>query len=296
MKLKTKQEFQEYIQSLDISTDYIVIKPNWYSNLLEKFTGPEMLTWLMECFKPEQQIVVIESYTPWRGLEKLGIEPDNDKGVDLIEGKTHWDYYRNQDNQFLNETGIDEVLKKYNATYLNITNEYWKNHCCDSSLIEKRLVKRGFNLTFKELSSYIPKKLYEICDKSTFISISRIKLQTQTPPIMISVSLKNVFGLIPRPVRMVPYHGENHQSTPYAIADINKIYASLFEKSLWINDGLRSVVYHYFAENEYIEYDTGLLFAGQNPIEVDSQTCMAVQVNPNEVPYIQMLKGVWKID
>ena len=74
---------------------------------------------------------------------------------------------------------------------------------------------------------------------------------------------------------------------------MNKIYASLFRESVWINDGLKYVVHDYCSENERLEMDTGLLFAGQDPIGVDSEACRAVRIDPQKVPYLQLLEGVW---
>ena len=71
------------------------------------------------------------------------------------------------------------------------------------------------------------------------------------------------------------------------------IYASLFCESVWINDGQKYVVHGYCSENERLEIDTGLLFVGQDPIQVDSETCRALQIDPKEVPYLQLLEGVW---
>jgi len=293
MKVESKQGFQSFIRSLNISSEYVVIKPNWVIYGKGMYSDPQTLAWLLGCFQPNQKIIVIESYTPWRGLNNNLIDADNNIGVDLGSGKTYWDFYQKQDEYFLEKTGIGCLLARYNARYLNITNEYWKHRCCPGSWIEKELKTKSFNLRFPELSSYVPKALYEIRSHSTFISLTTIKLQTQNPAIYISLSLKNLFGLIPAPCRLIPYQNNNHQNTPVAITDINKIYASLFPESVWINEGLKYIVHGYCSENERLETDTGLLFVGKDSIQVDSETCRAVQIDPKEVPYLQPLEGVW---
>jgi hypothetical protein len=293
MKIESKKEFQNYIRSLEISSEYIVIKPNWVILDEGRYTDPETFSWLLDCFHPHQKIIAIESYTPWRGLSCEEIDVDKNIGVDLISGKAHWDFYKKQDVFFLKESGIGDILKRYNVKYMNITNEYWKENCCPASLIDNELEKKSLELIFKEISSYFPKELFDIREKATFISLTTIKLQKHIPSINISLSLKNQFGLIPNPCRLVPYHGANHESTPYAIADINKVYASIFRESIWINDGLKYVLHGYTSSNEKLVRGTGLFFVGQDPVQVDSETCKALDIDPKDIPYIQLLKGVW---
>lgn len=293
MKIESKKEFQDYIRSLKISSEYIVIKPNWVIFDEGRYTEPETFKWLLECFNPNQKIIAIEGYTPWRGLSCEGMDVDKNIGVDLISGKQFWDFYKKQDAFFLKESGIGDILKEYNIKYLNVTNEYWKENCCPSEWIDSELEKNALKLTFKEISSYVPKALFEIREKATFISLTTIKLQKHIPPIHISLSLKNQFGLIPNPCRIVPYHGRNHESTPYAIADINKVYATMFKKSVWINDGLKYILHGYTSDNQTLQREPGLFFVGQDPVQVDSEACEALDIDPKDVPYIQFLKGVW---
>lgn len=293
MKIASKEGFQSYIRLLNISSEHVVIKPNWVIYGDGMYSDPQTIAWLLECFQPDQKAIVIESYTPWRGLNNNQIDADNNIGVGIESGKYHWDFYQKQDEFFLEKTGIGSILAQYNTKYLNITNEYWEQRCCPGAWIENELNRKSYDLRFPELISFVPKELFEIRNHSTFISLTTIKLQTHNPAIYISLSLKNLFGLIPAPCRLVPYHNNDHQNTSFAIADINKIYASLFRDSVWINDGLKYVVHDYCSDNERIEKDTGLLFVGQDPIQVDSETCRALKIDPKKVHYLQMLEGVW---
>lgn len=295
MKIETKRQFQEYVKSFNISTEFIVVKPNWVSNTVGRYTDPEMLTWLLECFRSDQCIIILESYTPWRGVECPEINDVNDIGVGLVSGKAHWKMYQMQDDNYLRDTHLQGVLDRFHAQYLNITSAYWDRKCCSPASIAHEMNRRSFDITFKEFCSYVPTHIYEIRDRATFVSLAKIKLQIENPPIYMSLSLKNVFGLIPHPARMNPYHGEDHTRTPIAIADINKVYASLFQQSVWINDGMKSVIHHYCSEHERIEHDTGLLFVSRNPIQADTEACLACEVDPKDVPYLRLLTGVWKV-
>jgi uncharacterized protein (DUF362 family) len=69
------------------------------------------------------------------------------------------------------------------------------------------------------LYSMVPEKLFSLRNAS-FISLARIKMYA-------SYSLKNLFGMIPDPLR--PYwHGSGNQAIAQSILDINKIYHALF--------------------------------------------------------------------
>ena len=110
IKANSIDQFQAFVRSLEFSAEHIIVKPNWVNNLAGQFTDAGMLAALLACFRPEQKIIVLESYTPWRGLFSPEIDADTDSGVDLVSGKKHWDFYRRQDAQFLRETGLEQEL------------------------------------------------------------------------------------------------------------------------------------------------------------------------------------------
>lgn len=137
MIIKNKFDFIEKIKSFNIDTEYVIIKPNWVSNVKGEYTEPEILSWFLESLNKNQKKIVIESYTPWRGLIFQSKNKKEELKTDLIEGKKHWDFYKKQDKYFLKTTGIDKVLKKYQVDYINITNEFWEKNCVNPKLIEK---------------------------------------------------------------------------------------------------------------------------------------------------------------
>ena len=65
----------------------------------------------------------------------------------------------------------------------------------------------------------VPKKLYDLRG-STFISLAKLKHYA-------SFTLKNIFGMIPDPIRPW-WHGPKNSRIVSSIIDINKIYHSLF--------------------------------------------------------------------
>ncbi len=105
------------------------------SNQYGEFTEPEILDWLLECF-PKSRKIIVESYTPWRGLETI----TNKKHYETtLKGrKKYWSLYKKQDKHFLLSIGIMPVLEKRRAEYINIIiNEFWSNRCVNPKIIKK---------------------------------------------------------------------------------------------------------------------------------------------------------------
>lgn len=274
MKIKNKSEFIVQIKKFKIDTNYIIVKPNWVSNKFGEYTEPEILNWLFEAL-PRQKKIIVESFTPWRGLKEDEIE------TDLIGGKKFWNKYREQDKKFLKSTDLDAIIKRYRAKYINVTSEFWADKCVEPKIIKEEIG----DIKFKEFYSYIPRKIFELKDKATFISLAKIKLEEENPQIVVSLSIKNLFGLIPDPKRD-KYHKNNDESLPQAIINISKIYNSLFKKSLWVNEGIKTLVKHYCSDRQLIEKNKKLLFIERNAAKVDAATCRGLGIDPTKVPYL----------
>jgi len=287
MKIHKKTDFQHTIRQLNIDTEYVIIKPNWVCNQIGRYTDATLLEWLFEVLP--QKKILIESYTPWRGLEYTSGENDCLE-TDLEKGKNYWDFYKQQDQNFLKETQIDQVMKKNEVEYLNITNEVWDNKCVNPDLIEREFIKKYKSIFWKELFSYIPRELYDKKNKATFISFSKIKTENSLKKIFVSGVIKNLFGLIPHPSRYQPFHGMNHEMVHQSIVDIFCLYDSLFAKKVWISEGIHSIVRNNVCDNEYIEKDKALFFSGTDPIEVDSAICGYYNINANDIEYLNLIK------
>lgn len=285
MVIKNKQDFIDLIKSFNIQTEYAVIKPNWVSNQAGEYTEPEILDWLLEVL-PNQKKIIIESYTPWRGLKFVEKDSHRGEGVTLEGGKKHWEFYKKQDEYFLETTGIGAVLKKHKVDYLNITNEVWSGNCVNHEEIKSLVEGKGNAVEWQELYSYIPQKLFDIRNSATLISLSKIKVEESIPVIYVSMSVKNLFGLIPHPSRWIPFHGKDHTLVPEVIKDIYKIYISLFDNSLWIAEGIKTLVRNYCEPNQKIVENQNLLFAGKDAVKVDFEACKAVGIDPTKVPHL----------
>jgi len=284
MIIKNKKQFIDFVKSFNIKTEFIIVKPNWVDDEEGNYTEPEILEWLFEAL-PQKKIVV-ESYTPWRGKEYK----EGKLGVGLINGKKFWRFYREMDKEYLEKTGISKILKKFNVSYINITNEYWSGRMMDSSIVKSLVEKKYGKLYWTEFYSFFPKKIYKIRKNATFVSLAKIKFEEENKNIVTSLSLKNVFGLVPHPLRREPYHKNNHKLIPQAILDIAKIYISIFENTFWINEGIKNMVKHYCEKSQCYEKNRGLIFAGTDPFNVEIETCIEIGINPRDVPYLRIPK------
>jgi uncharacterized protein (DUF362 family) len=289
MIISSKQDFIDQIKKFKIKTEYVIIKPNWVNNSDGEYTEAEILDWLLEAFTKQKKIV-IESYTPWRGEEFFQANKLDRNTRNLSGGKKYWDLYKQQDNKFLKTSGINKVLKKHKAEYLNITNEVWSDQCVEKDIVKKIVEESNKPIKWQEFYSYVPKKLFEIREKSILISLSKIKIEDSVPTIQISMSIKNIFGLIPYPSRQEPFHQNNNAQIPEVIHDIFTVYTTIFKNSLWITEGIKTLMINYCDPKQEIIRNRNLLFLGTNPVKVDEEACKKMGIDPKKVPYLQMIR------
>jgi uncharacterized protein (DUF362 family) len=114
-----------------------------------------------------------------------------------------------------------------------------------------------------------------------------------------SLSLKNMFGLIPDPLR-VWWHGPDNSRLDQSIVDITKLYASYF--SLYgVNEAVKTLV---AADPEgevkvpwgrySVKPGHGLVTHGPNLLELDAVTCGLIDVDPGKVGYLQRGSDAFK--
>lgn len=285
MVIRNPQDVIAAVKSFPIRAEYVLIKPNWVSDRRGEYTEAEILDWVCQAL-PEQKKIVLESYTPWRGSKFVEQDSERGQGVTLEGGKKHWDFYKKQDEHYLEKTGIVDVLKKHAADYVNIAHEVWSGACVDPANVRRLVEESGHRLAWQELYAYVPRKIFDIRRAAIFISLAKIKVEEAIPAISVSMSLKNLFGMIPHPSRFIPFHGENHASVSEVIRDIYNLYTSLFADALWITEGIKTLVRHYGEPEPEIVKDQNLFFVGTDAKKVDAEACAAVGVDPRKVPYL----------
>jgi len=240
-KISNSDELKQILIDPWLESETIIIKPNWVSTAPASFIDSETLRMILEVIN--SRIVVTESYTNLFNLValsgngmRLSIE---DKEVSLewflksegwnwlIENPDwdwfkkggYWDQLKKREKNFLDEYGFTDLFKEFDVSYLNVTEEIWSGRIADPTKVKRAVESRFTPVQIDKLYSMVPKKLYDLRG-STFISLAKLKLYA-------SFTIKNIFGMIPDPVRSW-WHGHNDSRIATSIIDINKIYHSLF--------------------------------------------------------------------
>ncbi|MEW6033128.1 MAG: hypothetical protein AB1645_09690 [Bacillota bacterium] len=222
----------------------IVVKVPWFSPHPANFVGARELDLLLSCL-PAGRAVVVEAYSGARNYGGREITPEN--------GRANWEWIREQDKLFREREGINGVLARHGAEYLNVTEEVWQGRVAPAEAV-RRLVEKaypagtgavasvgraaggevaggmglgaGAHAAGEMVPAVAQEELYGVVPRALFdlrggVMVSFAKLKTG------SWSLKNLFGLIPDPIRG-RWHGEEGQLLGRSIIDISAIYRALF--------------------------------------------------------------------
>ena len=263
-----KESFIEAIKNLDLKPP-VVVKPNWGFSVV--FTEAEILDWTLSAIDGEA--LVVESYGWARCREAV---------EEKKYGPFSRDALRQSDRWFLQYSGIDKVLQKHNVEYLNITEEVWANRTADQETIHTIVEDSYSPLVMKDMASFIPQRLYDL-SHGTLLNLSKLKFMGED--IVMSLTLKNLFGMIPGPDRGM-FHGDMNKAMNPSIVDMNKIYRSLF-KTKGVVEGVISASRGMTLEPQ-IYKNRGVLWTCEDTLELDSVVCAHVGIDPNEVGYLQL--------
>ncbi len=239
-KVSDSNELKQMLVDPWLESETIIIKPNWVSTELGGYTEVDTLRMMFEAL--DSKIVIAESLHIGRSMNLL------EKGIDFTVGDKEvnwnwllrgegwnwlienpgWDWFKEgghlehikkEDKAFLDDYGFTDLFKEFNVTYVNVTDEVWNGREADSIEVKKAVESHYKPVQEDELYSMVPKKLYYL-KGSTFISLARLKQYA-------TFTLKNMFGLIPDPMRPW-WHGPQNSRIASSIVDINKVYHSLF--------------------------------------------------------------------
>jgi len=239
-KLTDPHELKQLLVDPWLQSETIIIKPNFVATDPGYATDPEALRALLEAL--DSRIVVTESHMVPRSTNLMEggmgftVGGEEVNWIWLMGGDGwrwqmenpdwswfreggHWDQIKKEDKTFLDERGFTDLFNEFGVEYVNVTDEVWSGRIADPKEV-KRSVETRFNpVHIEKLYGMVPKKLHDLRG-STFISYA--KLQSYN-----SFTLKNLFGMIPDPVRAW-WHGPKHSRIASSIVDINKVYRSLF--------------------------------------------------------------------
>lgn len=255
-----------FLEKLGVRGVVFVVKPNW-SNA-NTFTSAETLDWLFSALKG--RIKVIEGYTAWRNELNTGPEPQ--EVITPSNAKAKWQWIKEQDKWFLKFSGIDKILAKHDVEYINITEEVWSMRTLDSDEVRDLVDSKYGVLVSQDMYNLVPTRVYEL-KGSTFISLNNSRRTREG----ISLSTKNLFGLIPDPARHGKWHGKNDRRLSQSIVDINKIYRSLFSPCYWINE----------------IKELGVFAGGKNSVEADAAAAKLMGIEAEEIGFLRHAANVF---
>jgi hypothetical protein len=243
-----------------------LVKVNWFGPPPGNYTGPAALDMLLRALPGPA--TVIESHSSGRTDGSRWIPAGEAVGENR-------DWLRGQERAFLQQAGLQAVLDRHRAPYLNVTEEAWAGRTVDPALVRRAVEERGPGrgpISHQELLGFVPSALHERRERALFIDFARLKLTDPDAGHGFSLGLKNMFGLIPEPDRS-PYHHD----LPRTILDVNRIYHALFDV-VTVCEALENVAVYRPGGAQTAPggtYDTiamhpGLVVAGRNPLAVDA--------------------------
>lgn len=277
--ITSQSDMNAYLNKFNLSSDGVIIKPNWTSGDYGFFTDAESLEPLLAAIQGKKYIV--ESYMYGR--------TDGTIKIDGTNGREHWEWLREQERSFLENSGMDALLKKYDVEYINITEEYWSGQIVSASEIQEIVEKKYNGIQHKELYGMIPQKLFNL-RHLPFISYAKIKYNVPLISPFASLSMKNLFGMIPIPNREY-YHGNDFETgLSRSIVDIDTIYQALF-RVVGMCEGLyRIPVTREEGNNRYkmlwTDYDVienaGVIFGSEDIVTLDAYVNKMIGLDPEK--------------
>jgi uncharacterized protein (DUF362 family) len=115
--------------------------------------------------------------------------------------------------------------------------------------------------------------------------LSLAKVRILEPPIKVSFTIKNLFGMIPGPGRG-KYHGKNHKLLDQSITDIFKVYDSLFQ----IKGIIEAVFTASLRDLETMGWknieNPGFVAVSKNPIDLDAFLSSLFGIDPHNIDHL----------
>ncbi|MHA2222350.1 MAG: DUF362 domain-containing protein [Candidatus Thorarchaeota archaeon] len=275
----TRETFMEIVSKLDLN-EPVLIKPNWSTSTI--FTEATILDWTLTALKCEK--IVVESYAHYRSpifRDHYGpFDADFDK---MLAGQKKRDLQEN-DRWFLDFTGIGDVLREHDVEYLNLSEELWSKQICEPDRIRTLVESRFEPLVNDIMYSMVPTRLYDMRG-GTLLSLAKPKLATET--IGITLSIKNLFGLISTPYRG-KFHGTHDTNLNDSIMDINKIYHSLFDVRGIVEAVFTTSGSEDFLGRSTILHDLGLIWGSNNVFELDATVTTQLGLDTQQVGHLAL--------
>jgi hypothetical protein len=258
--VKTPAALRGMLGALGCIDKPVLVKVNWFSGLPAQFTDAATLDLCLEALGGPA--IILEAHSFMRN--------DGSRRISNGNARENAEWIRNQEKRFQGDNGLSEVMEKRGARNLNITEEVWGNRVADPTEVRTRVEERFGPLVNGELYATMPETLSEH-KGAPLISLGRLKLPGPYGGKVPSLSLKNLFGLIPDPDR-----SGYHKKLAETVVDMWALYGSYFTPV-----GVVEAIYHGVREaadgaleapwGRYNDLGaTGVAVVGANPADVDA--------------------------
>jgi sirohydrochlorin ferrochelatase len=189
----------------DKKPERVLVKVTWHGYAPGTYTDPAALDLLLSVLPAPA--VVVEGHTVSRNLGGATFDWET-------EARENRAWIRREEAEYLRRTGIQDVLTRHRAEYLNVTEAFWDE---DGS---------------GDPAQFVPQVLLPLRG-CPMLSFAKFKGPTR-------LGISNLFGLIPLPLRSA-WHGPNITWFAHVCCELAKSYGSLFELCGMV-EGLYSAV------------------------------------------------------
>ncbi|MHB8947160.1 MAG: DUF362 domain-containing protein [Bacillota bacterium] len=210
--IRSRDDLAGLLAEAGVSGDRFLIKPNWFDPRPGSYTDPAILDLVLSVLPGKK--TVIEGHSHARNDLSMKITPENQDA--------QRDWIRRQERDYLTRLGLYDVMARHGVEYINITEEVWAGRTAPADAVRGLVEEKYGRVGHPELYASVPQKLYDL-RSHTLIDLARVKM-TSPSTRDFSLTMKNLFGLVPPPSRM-GYHDE----LPRSIVDIAMVYSTLFD-------------------------------------------------------------------
>jgi sirohydrochlorin ferrochelatase len=188
----------------------VLVKVTWHGYATGTYTDPGALDLLLAALPA--RAVVLEGHTTSRNRGNSTFDWEK-------HAKENRAWIREQEAEYLRRTGLQDVLTRHRAQYLNVTEAFWDEACAGEQRVNEILRESGVRLSHPELAQFVPEVLLDYL-QCPMISFAKFKGPTR-------LAVSNMFGLLPEPLRAA-WHGPNITYFAQVCCDLARLYGSLF--------------------------------------------------------------------
>ncbi|HEY6728202.1 MAG TPA: hypothetical protein VI197_29535 [Polyangiaceae bacterium] len=209
-RIGAASELGPLLHAFGLDAERCLVKPTWHGYARGTYSDPVALDALLTAASPHA--LLLEGHTASKNSGDRGFDWETESEAERV-------WIREQEQLYLEKTGIKSVLHRHGAGFLNVTECWWDGHCAPPERVRELLLERGVELRFEELLAYVPAALLEL-QGAPLVSFARFKGPTR-------LAISNLFGLLPEPLRSA-WHGPNITYFASVCCDLAKLYGTLF--------------------------------------------------------------------